>query len=166
MTGQFPQRVLTTAALLSWICAFTPAFAVNPDEMLQDPVLEQRARGLSAELRCLVGRNQRIDDSNAELAHDLRVLVRQRLTAGDTDRQVMYYVVARYGSFVLLKPPVEWDTAMLWAGPPLFLVLATLGAFAYIRRRAAVLPIVESPLPLSPEEQEQAEALLSEKGLS
>lgn len=159
-------RLLAVAGLLGCLFALAPAFAVNPDEMLQDPVLEQRARGLSAGLRCLVCRNQSIDDSNAELAHDLRVLVRRRLTAGDTDRQVMDYIVARYGSFVLLKPPIEWDTAMLWGGPPLFLTIVAIGAFVYVRRRATAYPAFEVAQRLSREEEERVEALLGEKGLS
>src|ERR1700744_167782 len=102
-------RALATIALLGAL--LTPAFAVTPDEMLKDPALEARARALSQQLRCMVCQNQSIDDSEAPLAHDLRVLVRERLKAGDSDRQVIDFLVARYGDFVLLKPPFEWRTA-------------------------------------------------------
>src|SRR5689334_25305690 len=97
------------------------ALAVTPDEMLKDPALEARARNLSEELRCMVCQNQSIDDSEAPLAHDLRVLVRQRLEAGDSDRQVLDYLVARYGDFVLLRPPFKPETLLLWGLPPLAL---------------------------------------------
>lgn len=97
------------------------ALAVEPDEVLSNPVLEARARTLSKELRCMVCQNQSIDDSNAPLARDLRLLVRERLTAGDTDQQVLDFLVARYGEFVLLKPRLSWHTVLLWVGPPTLL---------------------------------------------
>src|ERR1700742_1326176 len=100
------------------------AWAVEPDEMLSDPVLEARARALSKELRCMVCQNQSIDDSAAPLAHDLRVLVRERLTAGDTDAQVLTFVQARYGEFVLLRPPFKLQTLLLWFAPLLLLAAA------------------------------------------
>ena len=106
----------------------TPALAVTPDEMLDDPVLEQRARDISAGLRCLVCQNQSIDDSDAELAKDLRVLVRQRLLEGDSDQEVVGYVVSRYGEFVLLKPRFSLNTLLLWGVP--FVVLG--GGLAYL----------------------------------
>lgn len=109
------------------ICAGA-AFAVTPDEVLSDPALEARARSISSELRCMICQNQSIDDSDAALAKDLRVLVRQRLVAGDTDQQVMEYVVSRYGEFVLLRPPFSWRNALLWAAPALLL----LGGVAYM----------------------------------
>ncbi len=112
----------------------TPAFAVNPEEILADPALESRARTLSQELRCLVCQNQSIDDSDAGLAKDLRVLLRERLTAGDTDEQAMAFIVNRYGNFVLLKPPFQWNTALLWLSPVLLLLLAGGGFYAYLRR--------------------------------
>ena len=102
-----------------------PAFAVSPDEVLADPALEARARALSVQLRCLVCQNQSIDDSNAPLARDLRVLVRKRLEAKDSDEAVMNYIVARYGDFVLLKPPMKSSTLLLWLTP----LLVLLGAF-------------------------------------
>ena len=116
-------RLLFAALML--ILASLPAHAVNPDEVLADPVLEARARALSAGLRCMVCQNQSIDDSNADLAKDLRLLVRERLKAGDTDSQVIDYLVSRYGEFVLLKPRLSEHTLLLW-GMPIF--LAVLGA--------------------------------------
>ena len=112
-----------------------PAPAVQPDEILQDPALEARARELSRELRCMVCQNQSIDDSEAPLAHDLRVLVRDRLTAGDSDRQVLDFLTARYGDFVLLRPPLRWDTAMLWFAPAAVLAIGALGLVVVLRRR-------------------------------
>jgi cytochrome c-type biogenesis protein CcmH len=110
------------------------AAAVQPDERLADPALEQRARDISAELRCLVCQNQSIDDSNAPLARDLRLLVRQRLTAGDTDAEVRDYLVDRYGDFVLLKPPFEASTLILWLTPLLVLLAGGLAVLARGRR--------------------------------
>ena len=113
-----------------------PAHAVRPDEMLPNPALEARAREIGKELRCLVCRNQSIDDSEAALAHDLRVLVRERLLAGDSNRQVLDYVTARYGDFVLLRPPFKFDTWLLWGGPLLILVIGGLGMRRFIRRQS------------------------------
>lgn len=121
--------------MLALMLIATPAQAVDPREMLPDPVLEKRARALSAELRCLVCQNQSIDDSDAELAKDLRLLIRSRLTAGDTDQEVIDYVTARYGDFVLLRPPVTGATAVLWVGPVLFAMFGALGIVLYYRRR-------------------------------
>ena len=111
-----------------------PGFAVRPDEMLKDPALETRARAISAELRCLVCQNQSIDDSDADLAHDLRVLVRDRLSAGDSDAAVMDYLVQRYGEFILLRPVFSPGNALLWTGPFL-IVLAGAGVLAFRTRR-------------------------------
>ena len=124
-------------ALLALAVTLAPpsAHAVRPDEMLADPALEARARDIGKELRCLVCRNQSIDDSEAGLAHDLRVLVRERLSAGDTDRQVVDYIVSRYGDYVLLKPPFEAETLLLWLGPLLVLVAGGIGVVFYLRRR-------------------------------
>ena len=127
--------------------------AVEPDEMLDDPVLEARARAISQELRCLVCRNETIDDSNAGLAKDLRVLVRERLVAGDSDEQVVAFVVARYGDFVLLKPPLTGETFFLWFGPLAVLLVGLLGILAYYRRARASLP--EAPPDLTLEERRQ-----------
>jgi cytochrome c-type biogenesis protein CcmH len=110
------------------------AHAVQPDEILANSALEARARTLSKELRCMVCQNQSIDDSDAPLARDLRVLVRERLQAGDSDRQVIDYLVARYGEFVLLKPRFSWHTALLWLGPAAILLVGALGLFAAARR--------------------------------
>ena len=127
-----------------------PAFAVNPDEMLADPVLEGRARAISEHLRCLVCQNQSIDDSNAPLAADLRRLVRERVQRGETNAQVLDHVVARYGDYVRLTPPLRPDTVLLWAAPALILVAGVLGiAIALRRRTTAGAP--EAP-PLSDEE--------------
>lgn len=122
-------------ALLFALLAPTIALAVTPDEMLKDPVLEARARHLSQELRCMVCQNQDIDDSGAELAHDLRVLVRDRLKAGDSDQQVLDFLVARYGEFVLLRPRFELHTLLLWGLPPLALIAGVVGLFVAMRRR-------------------------------
>ena len=120
------------------------ARAVQPDELLADPKLEARARTLSAELRCMVCQNQSIDDSGAQLARDLRLLVRERLTAGDTDQQVLDYLVARYGDFVLLKPPLDRETALLWAMP--VLVLGAGGVGLWLARRRGAKPAAVAPL--------------------
>jgi cytochrome c-type biogenesis protein CcmH len=125
------------AFMISMLVLLAPgaARAVTPDEMLKDPALEARARELSQELRCLVCQNQSIDDSAAPLAHDLRVLVRERLKAGDSNRQVLDFLVARYGEFVLLKPRFELHTLLLWGLPPLALVGGIAGLFLAMRRR-------------------------------
>jgi cytochrome c-type biogenesis protein CcmH len=117
------------------VIAAGPAQAVNPDEMLSNPVLEERAREISKELRCLVCQNQSIDDSDAELARDLRVLVRERLVAGDDNEEVIDYIVARYGDYVLLNPPLKPETYILWASPVVLVVLAILAVFAFYRRK-------------------------------
>jgi cytochrome c-type biogenesis protein CcmH len=133
-----------------------PALAVNPDERLADPVLEARARTLGKELRCLVCQNQSIDDSNADLAHDLRVLVRERLTAGDSDAQVLAYLQARYGNYVLLKPPVDPATWALWFGPAAVLLVGV-GVLVARRRR-----VPAAPAPLTEEERRHLELLMAD----
>lgn len=137
-----------------------PAFAVEPDEMLDDPALEQRARDLSAEIRCVVCQNESIDSSNAEIAHELRVLVRERLVAGDSDREVRDYLVARYGDYVLLRPPMKPQTYLLWFGPFVVLLLGALGVFVYFRHLRAA-PAV--PPGLSAEEEARLARLLAEE---
>ena len=112
------------------------AFAVNPDEVLADPALEARARALSAELRCMVCQNQSIDDSNADLAKDLRLLVRERITDGDSDEAVLNYIVSRYGEFVLLKPRIGMKTVLLWGAPVLLVTLGGLSLLVFARNRA------------------------------
>jgi cytochrome c-type biogenesis protein CcmH len=132
------------AAALFLMAATAPALAVEPDEILKDPALEARARTLSAGLRCLVCQNQSIDDSGAPLARDLRLLIRERLTAGDSDDQVTRFIVGRYGEFVLLKPRLETDTIVLWAGPFTLLLLAAL--FIWTHRRTGSAANAEAPL--------------------
>ena len=128
-------RRLALIALLVALVAPIAALAVEPDEILRDPALEARARNLSSELRCLVCQNQSIDDSAAPLARDLRVLVRERLTAGDSDSQVLNFLVARYGEFVLLKPRFELHNLLLWGLPPVVLVAGMIALFVMARRR-------------------------------
>jgi cytochrome c-type biogenesis protein CcmH len=117
------------------LIASIPAWAVQPDEVLPDAPLEARARALSKELRCMVCQNQSIDDSDAPLARDLRILVRERLQGGDSDRQVIDFLVARYGEFVLLKPRFTWHTALLWLGPPATLIGGMVVLLLVARRR-------------------------------
>ena len=143
-------RGLAVAAALA---SAAPAVAVTPDEILPDPQLESRARGLSHQLRCMVCQNQSIDDSDAPLAHDLRVLVRERLKAGDTDPQVIDFLVARYGEFVLLKPRFEWHTAPLWLAPIVLLLVGGLTLFLAVRRRRNGAATPQAPAPLSRSEQ-------------
>jgi cytochrome c-type biogenesis protein CcmH len=139
--------------------ASNPAHAVQADEVLPDPALEARARDISAGLRCLVCQNQSIDDSDAPLAKDLRLLVRERLTAGDSDREVVDFIVARYGDFVLLKPRLTRETLLLWFATPAVLAAALiLIVLAYRRRRAAA----ESAAPLSAGEKRRLKRLLDE----
>jgi len=151
------RRVLAAALLLFSLCA--PALAVQPSEMLDDPALEERARNLSAGLRCMVCQNQSIDDSDAELARDLRVLVRERIAAGETDEEVIDYVVSRYGEFVLLQPRFSIRNALLWATPALLLAFG--GGFLLFqasRRRPRARP---ASAPLSPEEEARLKDILS-----
>ena len=133
-----------------------PAHAVEPDEILKDPALEARARTVSAELRCLVCQNESIDESHAPLAHDIRILVRQRLEAGDTNQQVVDYLVSRYGEFILLKPPFEVQTLLLW-GTPLLVIVAGGIAIAFAARRR---PARDPARPLSETEQRKLDELL------
>jgi cytochrome c-type biogenesis protein CcmH len=150
------QRLLFATLLLITLGG-PSVYAVEPSERLADPALEARARTLSKELRCLVCQNQSIDESNADLAHDLRLLLRQRLVAGDTDQQVLDYIVARYGVFVLLDPPFVPSTWLLWLTPA-FLVLGAGGLLlrAQRRRPEPVMPV------LTPEESARAALLLGD----
>ncbi|WAJ26681.1 cytochrome c-type biogenesis protein [Antarcticirhabdus aurantiaca] len=143
------------------VLAATPAIAVEPGEELADPALEARARALSAGLRCLVCQNQSIDDSDAALAKDLRLLVRERLAAGDSDREVIDYLVSRYGEFVLLNPRLHWTTLALWGAPVVLLLAGGLFAVATVRRRAAE---ARNPA-LTAEEEKAVDAVLKERGL-
>lgn len=137
-----------------------PSFAVEPDEILDDPVLEERARDLSAELRCLVCRNESIDESNAELARDLRLLVRERLLAGDTDDEVIAFLVERYGEYVLLRPLTSGSSILLWLAGPLMLLIAVGVGIGYIRGRKLATDPVEA---LSAEDQARLKALLKDE---
>lgn len=147
-------RRLLLMACAAWAVAGS-ALAVNPDEQLADPALEARAHNLSRDLRCVVCQNQSIDDSDAALARDLRIILRERIAAGDTDAQAVAFLVARYGSFVQLQPPMRFDTLALWFGPLAVLLLGGLGAFAYVRSRA---PSRASAL--SADEEAEVDALL------
>jgi cytochrome c-type biogenesis protein CcmH len=128
------------------------ALAVQPNEMLPDPRLEQRARAISQQLRCMVCQNQSIDDSDAPLAKDLRLLVRERLKAGDSDPQIINYMVARYGEFVLLKPRLSWQTVALWLTPAIVLLAGGLGLLIALRRRRDH-SAAAAPPPLTPDEE-------------
>ncbi|MFO1154736.1 MAG: cytochrome c-type biogenesis protein [Rhodospirillales bacterium] len=150
--GPLKSAWLALAVAASMLSA--PAWAVQPDEMLADPALEARARAVSRELRCVVCQNESIDDSNAELAHDLRLLVRERIAAGDSDRQVIDYVVSRYGDFVLLRPPLKAETWALWFGPAIVLVSGGLVLALYLRRRARA-EAEPAPLPLTGDEEDR-----------
>ena len=144
------------AALLLALVLALPAFAVEPTEMLKDPALEARARDIGQALRCVVCQNQSIDDSAAEVARDMRRTVRERLVAGDTNDQVFDYMVARYGDYVLLKPPFKLGTLVLWLGAPLLLLVAASAIMLSALRRRALAPLP----PLSEEERERLRSLL------
>ena len=131
-------RRLIVIAMLAALLLPRVAFAVQPDEILKDPALEARARALSQELRCMVCQNQSIDDSDAPLARDLRLLVRERLQKGDSDKQVLDFLVDRYGNFVLLRPPVEPQTLLLWTVSPLMLIVGIGALIVMARRRRSV----------------------------
>ena len=139
-------------ALLAVLALAGQAHAVLPGEQLADPKLEARARTIGAQLRCLVCQNQTIDDSDAALASDLRVILRERLLAGDTDRQAIDFIVKRYGHYVLLSPPFEPETLLLWLGPALVLAAGGVWMVVMARRRVGV---VAPTAPLTPEEREQ-----------
>ncbi len=135
--------------VLGLFCALLiagPVAAVLPEEQLADPVLEARARNISQELRCVVCQNQSIDDSDAPLAADLRAIVRERLTAGDTDEEVIAYLVSRYGNFVLLQPPLDLQTLLLWGAPLLVLIPGGIGLALYLRRRSRAGAADAAPL--------------------
>jgi cytochrome c-type biogenesis protein CcmH len=150
-------RMLLAFMLMLLVAAH--AVAVEPSERLADPAMEARARAISATLRCLVCQNESIDDSNADLAHDIRVLVRQRLLAGDTDAQARQAIVDRYGEFVLLQPPVQPATYVLWFGPAAILLVGLIGTVLWLRRRP---PVAADLAPLSAQEQRRLDGLLRE----
>jgi cytochrome c-type biogenesis protein CcmH len=155
-------RALRHALILLALLSSAPAWAVQPDEVLADPALEARARSLSKELRCMVCQNQSIDDSAAPLARDLRLLVRERLTGGDSDQQVLDFLVARYGEFVLLKPRFAWHNALLWLGPPGVLVGGGLVLLwtAWRRSRRGAVPAGREIEVLSPAEEARLARLM------
>ncbi|NYD80759.1 cytochrome c-type biogenesis protein [Brucella intermedia] len=155
-------RSAFVALLLGAALAFqgTAALAVNPDEVLSDPVLEKRARTISGELRCMVCQNESIDDSNAELARDLRILVRDRLKEGDSDKQVMDFIVDRYGEFVLLKPRLNARTVLLWGFPVVILLIGAVALVFAFRGRKRV---GEAPQPLTESEKAELSRLLDGK---
>lgn len=146
------------ALLLSLMLLATPALAVEPDEILSDPALEERARDLSKGLRCLVCRNESIDESNASLARDLRILLRERLVAGDSDEEAVQFIVDRYGEYVLLNPPASGSTWLLWGAGPLMLLLAGGVGFVYLRGRSKAAPNDQAPL--SEDEQARLDDIL------
>ena len=148
-------RVL--AFVLLAFCLAWPAAAVEPDEILDDPVLERRARDISKNLRCLVCQNQSIDDSNADLARDLRIVVRERLVMGDSDNAVIRYIVARYGDYVLLDPPFKGSTYVLWIGPGVIFACGALAVVLFFRRRRSL-----APPPLTEEEARMVEDLMDD----
>jgi len=154
--------IAISAVLLLAAFAAPAAYAVQPDEIMSDPAKEARARDLSRELRCMVCQNQSIDDSDAPLARDLRLLVRERIGSGDSDGQVIDFLVARYGEFVLLKPRFTPHTLLLWLLPPLALIGGGLALWFYSRRRAnAGNPTDPSLLHLTKEEEARLEHLLA-----
>ncbi|GLH78987.1 cytochrome c-type biogenesis protein CcmH [Bradyrhizobium sp. SSBR45G] len=153
------RRSLSSVALALLLLSSPAAHAVQPDEIMSDPGKESRARDLSRELRCMVCQNQSIDDSDAPLARDLRLLVRERLAAGDSDNQVLDFLVARYGQFVLLKPRFERQTLLLWLLPPVLLLGGGLALWLQVRRRSQ--RGTEVTLKLTPEEEARIAALIA-----
>ena len=158
------KRALAILAILAAVTLVTgvPALAVEPDEMLEDPALEARAREISKELRCVVCQNQSIDDSSADIARDMRLLVRERLVAGDNDSQVVDYLVARYGDYVLLRPPFQTNTLALWIGPPLLAVIVVVLGLLFIRSYQRERAANAGPEPLSPTDRAQLDALVEQ----
>jgi len=153
------KKILAFAFAIA-VLAGSSASAVQPDEIMADPVKEARARALSQELRCMVCQNQSIDDSEAPLARDLRLLVRERIAAGDSDARVIDFLVARYGEFVLLKPRLERQTLLLWLLPPLALVGGGISLWMLSRRRAKSAP-GEATVTLTPDEETRLAALMA-----
>ena len=154
-------RWLSAFALLMTLLA-SPVLAVQPDEVLPNPAMEQRARGLSKGLRCMVCQNQSIDDSDAPLARDLRLLVRERIKQGDSDRQVLDFLVDRYGEFVLLRPRLNWRTSLLWFAPPVLLIGGAIALLVIARRRRAANPAIREEEGLTPAEKARLAALTKE----
>jgi cytochrome c-type biogenesis protein CcmH len=152
-------KFLHPLVLLIAFLTSAPSWAVQPDEVLSDPALEARARAISKELRCMVCQNESIDDSEAPLAHDLRVLVRERLKAGDSDQQIINFLVSRYGEFVLLRPPLSWHTAALWGTPPVLLLLGII-MIIVVERRRGTTPAQAAPSGLTAAEEARLAQLL------
>ena len=161
MRVKIPQLLVALLVVLPVMLSAPRAWAVNPDEMLDDPKLEARARELSKGLRCVVCQNENIDESNADLAKDIRILLRERLKAGDTDEQAVNYLVERYGEFVLLKPRFAPHTLLLWAGPFLVLLIGLITLWR-LRARAATAG-QKTEAALSDEEKKRLEELLKDK---
>ncbi|MBO0733431.1 MAG: cytochrome c-type biogenesis protein CcmH [Methylocapsa sp.] len=153
-------RLLRAVLLALLLIAPVAAHAVQPDEIMRDPKLEARARALSAQLRCMVCQNESIDESNADLARDLRLLVRERLQAGDSDDQIRSFLVGRYGDFILLKPPFKLETWLLWAGPFLLLFSGVIIIFMAQRRRPRNIAAADC---LAGAECERLKAMLEEE---
>lgn len=152
------KQVVAAFVLACLALTALPLRAVQPDEILADPTLEARARAISAQLRCLVCRNENIDDSNADLARDLRLLVRERLMAGDSDAEVVAYLVDRYGEYVLLNPTTKGANLILWIAGPSALVVGLIGAGLYMRRRRSAPEVAVQPL--SPDEEKRLSEIL------
>lgn len=150
----------TLLALALTFSAILPASAVQPDEMLADATLETQARALSAELRCMVCQNQSIDDSDAPLAHDIRVLIRERLSKGDSAETIKFFLVSRYGDFILLKPPLKAATLLLWGAAPFILIAGAAFLIAATRRKSGV---ALAPAPLTSAEEGRVASLMSER---
>jgi cytochrome c-type biogenesis protein CcmH len=158
-------RRMMVAFVALMLLALPAAHAVQPDEIMSDPAKESRARDLSRELRCMVCQNQSIDDSDAPLARDLRLLVRERIAAGDSNSQVLDFLVARYGEFVLLKPRFERQNMLLWLLAPLLLIGGSLALWLQIRRRARNGADLPAP-PLTPDEEARLAALMADEAKS
>jgi cytochrome c-type biogenesis protein CcmH len=156
-------RGLRALLVVGSVVLSPPALAVQPDEILSDPKLETRARALSRELRCMVCQNQSIDDSDAPLARDLRLLVRERLVAGDSDEQVTAFLTARYGEFVLLKPRFGWNTALLWITPGVAFAIGGVALIAFLRRRQTVESTGPAEPPLSDAERMRVAELAGDR---
>jgi cytochrome c-type biogenesis protein CcmH len=152
-------KYLQALAVLIALLTSSHVWAVAPDETLSNPALEARARAISKELRCMVCQNESIDDSEAPLAHDLRLLVRRRIMAGDTDAQIINFLVSRYGEFILLKPPLSWHTLALWGTPPTLLFVGILLIVVVERRRGGAMPAAEAASLTAAEQARVAEIL-------
>jgi cytochrome c-type biogenesis protein CcmH len=163
---KYLMRFLLPLVFLAALLTSAPSWAVQPDEVLSDPALEARARAISRELRCMVCQNESIDDSDAPLAHDLRVLVRERLKAGDSDQQIINFLVSRYGEFVLLRPRLSWHTAALWGTPPALVLLGIIMIVVVERRRRTTSAQTTPPSLTAAEEARLAEILRGDAGTS